>query len=149
MKRSDGLVRLYSRLERMVESERNTTGWKTREDICVFLFDSVSIDKLEKTNRAVEQARKLLKQEHNKLFYHTENEGYVILSTADQHREIIKRHAAVSDGFRIMAGEIYTIGSKSLPSLKDLLTAPQLKQLQDGTKIFTDIKVKARQKSTS
>jgi len=149
MKKQEGVVRLYNHLTGLAESGQNTTGWDSVNDICDFLFGAINVRNIEKTKAAVMTARKMLKQTHRKCFYHTENEGYVLLNTADQFMEVIKRHAAIADGFRISAGEVQIIGSSKLPTLNDLLTPKQLKQLHDGTKIFTPIKIKARQKSTA
>ena len=147
--RQEGAVRLYTHLKGMVEARDDVTGWKTADDICHFLFGTMSVLNLMKTRRAITVARQMLKQELQKCFYHTENEGYVFLNTVDQFREVVKRHAAIADGFRISAGQIFTMGSRELPGLREILSRTQLKQLQDGTKIFTDFKIKARQKSAS
>ena len=132
-KPKEGFVRLYDHLAKMSEKGKWSTGWHSAEDICDFLFGATTLKNLEKTKSVITSVRRALRQQHQKFFYFTETDGYVLLSTENHHREVIKKFAAISDGFRITANEVYSIGKLSIPELRSLEKDVDL--IDDGTRI--------------
>jgi hypothetical protein len=136
-KMTKGATVLYEMLLEKVESSDYKTGWNTTDDICKAVFSTITMKTMHETRRAILTVRKILKRQHQKLFYHTETEGYVLLATELQYREVIKRQLAISDGFLHSAQVNHEIGSSVLPALRNLPKLDDFKRLQTHIRQLT------------
>jgi len=134
-KLNETTVRLYDKLNELVEKGESKTEWQTASQICEFLYGEITFKSMRDTYARIKAVRILLQKDHNRLFYHVENEGYVILESELQHREVIKKQMHCSDAYLMSAKNVYNKGVDLLPQLRNSLTLAEFNKLKNATSL--------------